>query len=353
MSTLFREIKIRDFMEDEITLRRRRGAPAGLDLPKINPLDAMGAKVAPTQMPPPMSAPPAGAPPAGAPPMGAPQPGMEAGMPPQPGMEAGMPPMGEPGMEEEGMLPEEPLPVEDDGEADKMRDLLVTLKNMKTEIAILKNNESVKKVMESMEDKYDDLEEQIKIMKDRKVPSGEYFDTEGTYKEYLFGMVCEMLDEFLPELFEELPDYSFLSSQISRTHRDGTIADAMVSLYITVPKGRDRYDFKLEVPVLNGLIYRPLYIERGLRIIPLTKREVQRELSSMTYRKTNIKIETPYEKEQLFSNIGDNPHRRPDNQKVYNVRGNDFKQHSMPSQSTWNTNQLSDEKKHKREDYHN
>ena len=194
-------------------------------------------------------------------------------------------------------------------------------------------------MLETVDNKYQELQDEIDTIKKRKVPSREYFDTEGVYSEHLFGMVTQMLDEFIPGLFEDVPDYHFLSSQISRTYKDGTVADALVSLLVKIVKGKDRYDFKLEVPILNGLIQRPLYIERGARIIPMTKNELQREIESMTYRQIIPETEIPYSKEQLFSNIGDNMHRRPDNQKVYNVRRNEPKSVGLPPHNKWNTEQ--------------
>jgi hypothetical protein len=64
-----------------------------------------------------------------------------------------------------------------------------------------------------------------------------------------------------------------------------------------------------------------------------------REIESMTYRQVIPEAEIPYSKEQLFSNIGDNMHRRPDGQKVYNVRRNEPKSVGLPPRNKWNPNQ--------------
>ena len=343
-TNLFRELRIRDFLEDENTIKKR-GAPVGFDLPKIEPIDEPGKNTGLTPPPignnPPIGAPPpplGGAGPIKPPPIGGGVPPIGGGLP------GGVPPIGGAPIAPPiggGILPVPPVESKKD-DTEELGTLLESLDDLDDTLTNLQHDVKLQKAIEKVEDKYHELEDEINKIKETRVPEREYFDTEGAYKEHLFGMVCEVLDDYLPELFEDLPDYSFLSSQISRTFKDGTIADAMVSLYVTVPKGKDRYDFKLEVPILNGLIYKPLYIERGLRIIPLSKREIMRELSSMTYRKTDLEFETPYEKEQLFSNIGDNPHRRPDNQKVYNVRGNDPRRVGLPPKHTWSMNSNTD-----------
>jgi ABC-type microcin C transport system permease subunit YejE len=78
----------------------------------------------------------------------------------------------------------------------------------------------------------------------------------------------------------------------------------------------------------------PLYIQRGQKIIPLTKKEIQEELDSMSYRK--IDVEQPYEKKNIFNNIGENIHRKPDEQKWYDVIQNQqYKSVGMPPQTKW------------------
>ena len=336
-TTVLRGINIKDFIEDEDT-RKKRGAPEGLDLPKINPLETPpGAPPAGGPLLPPGGAPAGGPPPPGGPlpPLG----GLSSGGNPPP-MGGNPPPMGGFISPENNPLPLlPPAPVEEDKNDAKIQELLQTINDIKSELQTIKYDAKIQNVLETVDDKYQELQDEIDIIKKRKVPSREYFDTEGVYSEHLFGMVTQMLDEFLPGLFEDVPDYHFLSSQISRTYKDGTVADALVSLICKIVKGKDRYDFKLEVPILNGLIQRPIYIERGARIIPLTKNELMREIESMTYRQIIPEVEEPYAKEQLFSNIGDNMHRRPDDQKVYNVRRIEPKFVGLPPKNKWTTRQ--------------
>ena len=89
-----------------------------------------------------------------------------------------------------------------------------------------------------------------------------------------------------------------------------------------------KYEFKIEIPVLNGLMQYPIYIQRGKKIIPLTKPEIQKELESLSYRKLDVDI--PYKKDNIFNNIGDNIHRKPNNQKWYDVKVDKVPQIGLP-----------------------
>lgn len=190
-------------------------------------------------------------------------------------------------------------------------------------------------LLQEIENKYKQLEQELNSIKDRKMPEQKFFDTEGAFRDTLYNMATRMLDEFLPELFEEIPNYDFTATQVSRTFEDGTVADAIIVLRATVPKEGMKYEFKIEIPVLNGLMQYPMYIQRGQKIIPLTKPEIQRELDSMSYRKMDV--QTPYEKENIFNNIGENIHRRPDRQKWYEVSPNEYKPVAMPPGSKFHT----------------
>ena len=96
-----------------------------------------------------------------------------------------------------------------------------------------------------------------------------------------------------------------------------------------VPKQGMRYDFKIDIPVLNGLMQYPLYIQRGQKIIPLTKPEIQKELESISYRKEEDDIIKNTNK-KMFTNSGENINRREDKQKWYNVASNPQKAVGLP-----------------------
>lgn len=296
-----------EFLKKPINRVRKMAAPT-LDIPSIEEKPAGGA------VPPPA---PTGAAPATPPPMN--------DLPPPPGglADTKTPPLPEP--------PKEKKPKEDASSKER-EELLSSLDELREQIQEVKSEleMSVMKdeIIEKVKSHYKGLEEELNSLKRKEIPERKYFDTEGAYRDRLYGMATNMLDEFLPDLFEEIPEYNFTATQVSRLFEDGTVADALILLMATVPREGMKYDFKIEVPVLNGLMQYPMYIQRGQKIIPLTKAEIQRELNSMSYRK--LDIEEPLKKDNLFNNIGENIHRRPDSQKWYETAPNTYNQVAIP-----------------------
>ncbi len=305
-SPLLPEIDMNALIDEPTQARVKKLAQPVIDIPDVE-------------------APPAGTAPA---PQGAPAPvapaapGQGLPTPPAPSLDAGLgapaPPLGGPAPEPFGDKDKEKM----DKALEKIKDQIKDIKN-ELNIDLIKEE-----LMSTFKEYYRGLEEELKSLKEKQIPERKYFDTEGAYRDTLYGMATRLLDEFLPDLFETVPDYSFIATQVSRTFDDGTVADALITLIVTVPRNGMRYEFKVEVPVLNGLMQYPLYIQRGQKIIPLTKSEIMRELNSMSYRK--LDIERPYDKANIFNNIGENIHRRPDDQKWIEVAPNSYKPVGLP-----------------------
>lgn len=170
----------------------------------------------------------------------------------------------------------------------------------------------------------------------KKMPERKLFDTGGAYKEHIYGMCTQLLDEIVPYLFESLPEYSLISTSISSTYEDGTVENAMVAIRVTVDYNTYKYDFKVDVPVLNGIIQSPLYFQRGIKVIPLTKEAIEQELNSISFRRTEP--ENQKAKPNIFNNVGENPLRRKDNQKFYEVVQTEPKSVGLPPHSMWEHN---------------
>lgn len=197
-----------------------------------------------------------------------------------------------------------------------------------------KLQETSDKIMEKVEHMLFDLKKRIDDLYDKKVPSRSFYDTEGAYTSQLFTLACEVLDKVIPQVFDDVPRYSLISTSVSDVYDDGTVENALVALSVTLSNEGNRYDFKVDLPVLGGVIQTPYYFERGRRLIPLTESALRRELESFSYRKMDV--EKPMEKPNLYSNIGSNPLKREDTQKYYEV--NDTPQKSeLPYDSSWNT----------------
>jgi hypothetical protein len=192
------------------------------------------------------------------------------------------------------------------------------------------------------------LKQELDELQDRKVPDAGSFDSRGVYKEKLFEVVTRVLDDSLVHVFNDVPDYSLISSQVSRTFEDGTVSDAIVAVSVTVANEGYRYDFKVDVPILNGIVHYPQYIQRGLKIIPLTKEKIMEELESVSFRK--MEPERPYDKENIYDNVGDNIHRKPDKQKWYSIENTEPDMVGMPPKNTWYPNKQ-DTSRPRKEEY--
>lgn len=202
-------------------------------------------------------------------------------------------------------------------------------------------------IMEEFTYTIKELKQEVENLKDRKIPDFGSFDSRGVYKEKLFEVVTRVLDDSLIEIFNDIPDYSLISSQVSRTFEDGTVSDAIVAVSATVSNEGYRYDFKVDVPILNGIVHYPQYIQRGLKIIPLTKEKIIEELDSVSFRK--MEPEEPYSKSNIYNNIGDNIHRRPDNQKWYDIENHEPGSVGLPPKNTWYPNKQDTSRSRKKE----
>lgn len=202
---------------------------------------------------------------------------------------------------------------------EKLKKELEELKAVVEKLSLEERFRQVKEdVMIEVEDLVKSLKQELEDIKDRKIPQAGEFDTGGMHKERLYEVATRVLDRVLLSLFDDIPDYSLLKTQVSRTFDDGTVSDALVSVNVTVPNDGYRYDFTIEVPVLNGIMQYPTYMQRGQKIIPLSREKIQEEINSMAFRK--IEVEDPYSKDNIFNNIGDNIHKKPDNQKFYETK---------------------------------
>lgn len=178
-----------------------------------------------------------------------------------------------------------------------------------------------------------EVKKELDEFKEKKVPKRKYFDTGGTYKEELYTLATKVLDNVLIDLFEGLPDYSLLANQITKVYDDGTVANGIIAIGVTINKDGYRYDFKVDVPLLNGILQSPLYLQRGNKIIPLTSDAIYEELESLSFRKVNIDDMTL--RKNTFNNTGENILRREDGQKQYHVNPNITQSNGLPEQHTW------------------
>lgn len=228
-------------------------------------------------------------------------------------------------------IKEDPLAGEDsDKLLEKLNKLEATLNELMTDEKLRSFKEEIMNEVSIITKK---VQTELDELKSRQVPEVGSVDSGGVYKERIYDVAIRILDRVLIQFFEDIPDYSLIAVHVSRTFDDGTVSDAIVSVNVNIPNSGYRYDFKVDVPILNGIIQYPQYIQRGQKIIPLTKEKITDELNSMAFRK--IDVENPYSKSNIFNNIGDNIHKKPDNQKFYRVEKNEVMPVGLPTMSRW------------------
>jgi hypothetical protein len=185
-------------------------------------------------------------------------------------------------------------------------------------------------ILQEVVNKLKPIQRELEDWKERKIPGPREFDTEGAYRENLFTIACYVLDEILPQLFNDMPEYSLIATQIGKNFEDGTVSDGIVSVNVSVRKDEYIHDFKVDVPLLNGVAVSPQFLQRGLKIIPLTRDAIQTEMEYITFQKA--KVEDLTDKQTIFSNTGDNRYRRLDTQKQYEINNQQNQPIGVPSQ---------------------
>ncbi len=195
------------------------------------------------------------------------------------------------------------------------------LQNLKDTVQDLERDEKLEVLKEEIRQdvlkQIEPLQKELQDLKDRKVPERRQFETDGAYKEQLYPIATSILDKIIIPLINIVPDYNLISTQILKTYEDGTIQNGIVSINMIVPNNDYRYDFRVDLKVLNGLIEVPSSVMRGRNLIPLTAKDLYNEINTYSYRKLDPNYS--YRKSP-FSNRDDNIHRREDKQKFYEVK---------------------------------
>lgn len=217
------------------------------------------------------------------------------------------------------------------GLALELQDLKNEFQNLERELRLndLKEdiNYEVSKIVKGLRKEIDDF-------KARKVPQRAEYDTEGAYKEQLYPLVVNVLDNLLLSLVDIVPDYNLIATQVSEVYEDGSIKNGIVTISIVIPYNDYKHEFKVDVPVLNGLIQSPQYMTRGRTIVPFTEESIYSEITKESF----VKLSPYYKKkDNLFSNSGENPLRQHDNQKVYPTEDRSNNDIDM-SQNRWVAN---------------
>lgn len=167
------------------------------------------------------------------------------------------------------------------------------------------------------------MENKLESFKKTVVPSRKQYESDTLFKKNLYDAVCQMLDELLVPLFERVPDYNLLSFQNTEYNKDGSVSNALVSINSTVDNGDYSYTFKIDVPILGGIINAPTFISRGNKIIPLLKANIQKEITTFSYVKAP-QIDDQEGRDNLYNANPDRMYHKEDNQTQYHTVNQPF-----------------------------
>jgi len=263
-----------------------------------------------------------------------------------------LPPIGGKAEPKNTSKPTPPTPLAEDGPLDALQEdelgpvldeasekdkLLQEVQSLKDALQDLERETRLKTLEEDIELQIDNrvksLKKEIEELKDRKVPERGQIETDNAYREQLYPIAINLLNKILIPLVDIVPSYNLIGTSITNTYEDGTIKNAVVTINISIPNNDFRYDFKVDMIVLNGLMQYPTYVTRGRKIIPLTRTDMYTEINSYSFKP--LDIATRY-KGNPFSNTGENIHRKHDTQKFYPVEQNQNEPVGVTENSRWN-----------------
>ena len=148
------------------------------------------------------------------------------------------------------------------------------------------------------------LKKDLDYFKERKLPKNESHDVGDIYRDTVYEQVVEVLDEIFPNMFMESPYYNLIKVSITSVYDDKTLKEGIVTIRVEIPFERYRYDFMVDVAILNGMIVDPQYIQRGLKIIPLTEESIFDELKTYSFK--DLEIEDKKRNTNMFNSFGEN-----------------------------------------------
>jgi len=132
--------------------------------------------------------------------------------------------------------------------------------------------EEISDKISSLNSKFDEFQKHI-------TPDRTKYDSEVIYKNRVYEKVVSILDEILINMLDGLvPDYTLISIQNTKYFDDGSICNSLVDLSMKIYYQNVTVNFTVQVPIVNGIIFSPLYIQKQNKIVPLMKEEIYKEL---------------------------------------------------------------------------
>lgn len=183
----------------------------------------------------------------------------------------------------------------------------------------------------------DQMDKKLESFKRTVIPQRKQFETDVIHKKDIYNAVCQVLDDLLIPLFDSAPDYNLISFQSTQYFKDGSIANAMVCITATLVNGVYSHVFKVEVPILCGIINAPMYLSKGSKIIPLIKSEIQKELNSFSYMQAP-KVDNPLSRDSLYNISPEDLIHREDNQTEYETSNTPYQAHNPGGYPKLNVN---------------
>lgn len=201
---------------------------------------------------------------------------------------------------------------------ERIQDLLIRLQTVETQ---LKLDTIKEEILQDVQNITTNLQKELEELKERKLPVRLDYDIGRSHKEEAFIHCKNFLDKILIPLVDALPEYDLISTQITSTYDEGSIQNGIISSNVKIPAGDSLYQFKIEVPILNGVLQAPLYVTRGRKIIPLTREALYGELSTFSFQK--VEVDDRY-KSTPFSYNTEGTYKDPKDQKEYFTNSSEY-----------------------------
>jgi hypothetical protein len=118
--------------------------------------------------------------------------------------------------------------------------------------------------------------------KKRLVPDRAFEESDVIYKNEVYNKASEFLDSLLLPLLDGLaPEYTHIAAQYTKFYDDGSVCNSLVDLGVRVPFQNIMVNYTVQIPILNGVMLAPLFLQRMHKLIPFMKEDIYRDLYSL------------------------------------------------------------------------
>lgn len=132
-------------------------------------------------------------------------------------------------------------------------------------------------LMEAFSEKLAELNDKFIEFQRHLVPDRKVYDNEVVYKSNVASVAVKVVDNDLLPILTEIassPDYSILSVSTTKYFEDGTVCNSLVDIDIKIYYKNVACNFSAQIPILNGVVYSPMYLQHYGKLIPIIKEDL-------------------------------------------------------------------------------